>query len=161
MKETALLRYVALDPGKMTGVATWDQVNGFQAQELEVAEVYSFLATNFARAHDETNDELLPLQLISESFIITVNTAKNTQAHWSLELIGLMKYKIWEYGAPPLVLQTPQVGKTFGTDAKLKHVGWYTRGKGHANDAARHLMTFAATRGLIFPTATLMELAEV
>ncbi len=47
----------------------------------------------------------------------------------------------------PLTLQTPATGKGFGTDAKLKHLGWYnpTQG-GHSNDAARHLLTYLAVR---------------
>ena len=33
---------------------------------------------------------------------------------------------------------------TFATDDKLRRLGWYKPGKGHANDAARHLLLWFA-----------------
>ena len=50
-----------------------------------------------------------------------------------------------EYVGPlRFVRQTPAQAKSFGTDDKLRRLGWYTPTPGgHANDAARHLLAFA------------------
>lgn len=149
------LRLVAFDPGKTTGVADWTQEGGLATNELTVPEVYQCLED---MARDTRGFET---RIVSESFVITVNTAKNTQAAWSLNLIGVFQYFSWSYGWP-LTMQSPTVAKTFATDAKLRHVGWWTKGRGgHANDASRHLMTYAAQRGLVFDRQTMIELADV
>lgn len=156
---------IASDPGLTTGVAEYDSssaapLNTFQ---LGVEEYFDYLAN---RVRDEAQRCLidgvdLDVRLVVESFIITVNTAKNTQAGWSLELIGVNKFIAHRFGLKPPTLQSPSVAKTFAPDGKLKHVGWYRPGKGHANDAARHLMTYAAQRKLIFDVETLKELATL
>lgn len=153
---------VAIDPGKMTGIATYSDegavppfiADGFGSFEVEVGEFQQFLVSVTALVgHD--------VRFVSESFIITAMTAKNTQAPWSLKHIGAFEFVAGVWFQTTVCLQAPSVGKTFGTDAKLRHVGWYSRGKGHANDAARHLMTYCATRGIVFSTDVLKELAEV
>lgn len=147
------------DPGKKTGMAVYaDEAGpgweaGFSARELTIEEYFEWTRHIIAVAGQED------IHFVSESFIITSQTAKNTQAGWSLELIGVMKYIAHLWFSAPVKMQAPNIGKTFGTDSKLKTVGWYTPGKGHANDAARHLMTYAAQRGLIFDTEKLKELA--
>lgn len=155
---------IAIDPGKTTGVATWCNdvgayghiiPKGFASWQAQVDEFHDFLAKLTMLAN--TEDVLF----VSESFIITINTAKNTQAPWSLELIGAFKFLAHTWFRRKVTMQAPNIGKTFGTDAKLRHVGWYTRSAPHANDAARHLMTFAASRGLVFDVETLKELANV
>ena len=40
--------------------------------------------------------------------------------------------------------QRPAEAKKFATDDKLKALGWYKGGFGHADDAARHLLVFLA-----------------
>lgn len=155
---------VAQDPGKKTGIATWTDNEaihgfaplGFNSFEVDVEGYENYMAALTGLSSLYPDEEV---HFVSESFIITMQTAKNTQAGWSLEWIGVMKFiaKIWF--KRDVTLQAPNIGKTFGTDNKLKHLGWYTRGKGHANDAARHLATYAARRGLIFDTNTLKELA--
>lgn len=133
-------RITAFDPGKTTGIAEYDVASGeWSATELDVSGVFRYL--------DGMRRIAVEQQVISESFVITVNTAKNSQAGWSLELIGAMKYLVYGAGWPELKLQTPQVAKAFATDAKLKLMGWWTPGRGgHANDASRHLLTYCATR---------------
>ena len=156
-----MLLIIGSDPGKMTGVATWDErkpdADRFDSFELGVTEYFDWLHTTIHEAHSAG----MEIRLVCESFIITVHTAKNTQAAWSLELIGVLKFLAHRYGLAEVKMQSPSVGKTFGTDAKLRHVGWWRSKSGHANDAARHLMTYAATNRLIFNTESLMELAQV
>jgi hypothetical protein len=147
---------IAQDPGKKTGVKTYDTESGeLWGDELDVREYFTWLH-NLVYAAQAGGKEV---RFVSESFVITVQTAKNSAANWSLELIGVMKFLAWQYFRAEVTMQTSGVGKTFGTDAKLKVVGWYVKGHGHENDAARHLMTYAATRRLIFDTETLKELA--
>lgn len=160
-----MLLIIAQDPGKMTGIATWtdaphlfDIPLGFDSRQFTVTEYFEWIHSAVAAAADYGVD----VRFVSESFIITVQTAKNSQAGWSLELIGVMKFLAYQYFRAEITLQTPSVGKTFGSDAKLRHIGWWKgSGNGHANDAARHLMTYAATRKLIFDTEALKELAVV
>lgn len=148
---------IAQDPGKRTGIATYDtETKEFMATELEVEEYFDWMHET-ARVCAERGQEV---RMVSESFIITVQTAKNSQAGWSLELIGVMKFIAHRYGFGPVKLQAPNVAKTFATDGKLHHVGWYSKSRGHANDAARHLMTYAVTNKLVFGTDVLMELAQ-
>jgi hypothetical protein len=100
------------------------------------------------------------LILVSESFRITMQTAKNTQAPWSLELIGVARMVSRLYTGRELHMQDPSAAKRFSSDAKLKHMGWYQPNKGHANDAARHLLLTLATRGWL-SVELLRQLAEV
>lgn len=158
---------IAVDPGKRTGVAEWldGQTEPFHSWELEVNDFFAFIEDRIIALQIAGYDDI---RLVSESFIITINTAKNTQSGWSLELIGVMKFLAFKYKLQDMKLQAPSIGKTFGTNGKLKYLGWYKSGMvdgvryvGHANDAARHLATYAAQRGLIFTQAQLIEMADV
>lgn len=135
-------RYVlALDPGKMTGWASYDRETGeFLSGQTNFEETCRLL---LHRVGGPSHDQL---DLVCESFIITVQTAKNTQATWSLELIGVARMVSELYCQQPLTLQQPASAKRFSSDERLKKLGWYTPGKGHANDAARHLMLYMVAR---------------
>lgn len=157
------LAIIAVDPGKRSGVAIWLEDEGFSSYELEPKDFFDFI-------HQRVHELALSydLRLVAESFIITVNTAKNTQSGWSLENIGVLKFLAHRYHLADVKLQAPAVGKTFGTNGKLKYLGWYRSGTidgvryaGHANDAARHLATYAAQRGLVFTKHQLAAMADV
>jgi ABC-type transport system involved in Fe-S cluster assembly fused permease/ATPase subunit len=151
---------IAVDPGKMTGVATWDSKTGvFHAEEYSVESFFEWVHTYVHQSVMEHGAE--NVQIVCESFIITPSTGKNSQAPWSLELIGVCRFLTYRYGMRPMKLQSPAVAKTFATDQKLRAVEWHTKARGHANDAARHLMTYCATNGLAFDTDTLKRLALV
>jgi len=133
-----------LDPGKTTGFVTYDrELDVFIPYELNFKDTCSKLMTAPA-----TNLEG-GLLLAAEAFIITPQTAKNTQAPWSLELIGVTRMVSEVYLQKPLIIQQVASAKRFSTDTRLKRMGWYSRGKGHANDASRHLLLLMATRGLL------------
>lgn len=161
------LAIIAVDPGKRTGVATY--IENLSKSEYSV-EVYEFDVDEFydfihSRIHTLCTDGY-EVRLVAESFIITIHTAKNTQATWSLELIGVMKFLAHRYGLENVNMQAPAIGKTFGTNDKLKYLGWWRSGTidgvrfvGHGNDAARHLATFAAQRRLIFTKDQLIDMA--
>lgn len=137
---------LALDPGKTTGWASYDrETNEFKSGQTDYDETCRLLLhpeelyTSALSAHD--------FDIVSESFIITVNTAKNTQATWSLELIGVARMISRLFSEQELVLQAPSAAKRLCSDDLLKALGWYVPGKGHANDAARHLGLFMMGRG--------------
>lgn len=135
-------RYVlGVDPGKTTGVALVDaDLRTIETWELQFEEL------GIIEQHIETrrySDEKLAVAI--EQFLITMNTAKNTQAPWSLEVIGLVRW--WTLNAVPFIMQQPASAKSFMTNHRLQQMGWYTRGKGHANDAARHAGLFLVQRG--------------
>lgn len=136
---------LALDPGKMSGWAYYDSTDGgFISGQKDYDDTCRLLIDEAARKGPD-------LGIVCESFIITVNTAKNTQATWSLELIGVARMVSRLWTQQELVLQGPAEAKRLCSDELLKVMGWYKPGKGHANDAARHLGLFMLARGWMDP----------
>jgi hypothetical protein len=142
------VRYViAIDPGKNTGFAAWSSERGeafFADQEPDFYTMCRRLEV-FLEARSNMNQEVA---LVVERFIINVKTVGNSQAPWSLEMIGVARYLAQHY-ACEFVLQSPSDAKNFMNDTRLKKLSWYKPGKVHANDASRHLGLFLATRKLI------------
>lgn len=132
---------IALDPGKTTGIAIRTESGNLSFSEEEFHDACS-IVEQFVAFNDNAH-------VVTESFIITPNTAKNTQAPWSLELIGVFRFLTKKYLDKDIVLQTPANAKRFSSDSRLKKIGYWTPGKGHANDAARHLLLFEAQRGYL------------
>lgn len=86
--------------------------------------------------------------VVGERFIINQATVTNTQAPWSLEVIGAVRYMCVKYGCGELVLQNPSDAKKLVTNDIIKKLGWWTKGTaGHDKDALRHLATFALKNG--------------
>lgn len=137
--------FIAVDPGKMTG---WAIRGGDQSMIAGELEWYTFL--EWLESYIEAAVKLrYEVTLISESYIITPATIKKTRQYWSLEAIGCMKYWSLHHLHKDLVLQSPANAKSFSTNDKLKKMNWYLPGKGHANDALRHLLLYLVTENLI------------
>lgn len=127
-----------VDPGGTTGIAVWD--SKFVAPALKQYD--SWLASvqyiaNFSKEGD---------WIVCERF--DLRSGVRTQQLDPLYAIGAL-HLVAEQSRVKLVLQTPAQGKSFGTDTKLATV-WgkdFGRGKPHAKDAARHLITFLCTYG--------------
>jgi len=138
------MEILSVDPGKMTGLAWW--VNEEHGSAEVTYEETAPAVARFIREHPEA-------YIICENFFITMETAKKSQSTWSLRLIGAIEYICQEAGLNPPVMQQPSQAKNFGSDARLKVLGWYkgsTKGfAGHADDASRHLMLYMATHKLI------------
>lgn len=132
--------YMALDPGLTTGWAILHEDGRHESGQLTVWETYRAVEKFCER--DSAN------VLVAEKFTITARTAQLSQAPWSLELIGVARKEAWKLLDTPLVTQTPAQAKGFSSDARLRHLGWWLPGKGHANDASRHLLLYAATHRL-------------
>jgi hypothetical protein len=120
---------LAVDPGKMSGLA-------FHDYETRRADFHEFEFDNTcAYVMEKAREYRERLLLVSESFIITINTAKNTQAPWSLELIGVMRYVSRTLTGRDLTLQQPAAAKRFSSNERLKLMGYWTPGlAGHAKD---------------------------
>ena len=132
---------IAMDPGKTSGWAMWDN-HGHHFESGE--DDFYHMAQRLHVAGKMMADKL---HIVTEAFLITVNTAKNTQATWSLELNGVAKYVSMAYCDAEATVQLQSAAKRFGSDDRLKSLGWHKPGKGHANDAARHLLLLLVNHG--------------
>lgn len=141
MKDVILV--VGVDPGKATGIAVWDrqQSKFLQREEMgpeDTADWIHDLAVCWPAG---------TILFVVERFIITSGTAKvgREEEHWSMELIGWTRHTARRSGHH-LLLQSAADGKKFAKDASLRAAGTWVKGKGHANDATRHVhLALAAT----------------
>jgi hypothetical protein len=79
-----------------------------------------------------------------------METAKNSQAPWSLEMIGVLKQVCRDYHYPLELVyaQRPTEAKNVVPNPKLKRLElWHRGGAGHANDAIRHAVLCLIKRG--------------
>lgn len=138
---------IAVDPGLHTGVANLGPDGAVFAGEGTWEETLDYLQYALNR--------LLPYapRVVCETYKITTQTAKLSQAPWSLEGIGAVRFLCRRYGAR-LEMQDPVEAKRFVTNPRLKAQGWYksTPG-GHVNDALRHLYLWLAKDGRLVPPA--------
>lgn len=127
---------LAVDPGLMTGIATWapEQAAPF-AFELSLEQMYEFVRDTLV--HGTTTYDI-----VCEAYTISERTLKSSRQAWSLELIGLLKWAAWNRGHS-FKLQQASSAKRFADNARLKSVGWHVPGRDHANDALRHLYLHA------------------
>lgn len=138
---------VAVDPGLHTGIAIAGPDGSVVGMEGDWDET-------LVQVRDALN-VLLPYKpmLVSESFTINAQTATNSQAPWSLEAIGVMRFLARRHGLE-LKLQQPVEAKRFSTNPRLKAQGWYVSTPGgHVNDAFRHLYLAACKARRLVPPA--------
>lgn len=135
-------RLVAVDPGKISGVAYADfhenkiLVQSFEYEQMETIEYVEIMVKDCDA-------------VACESFVPRPGV-RTWQPH-ALEIIGAVRYLCHKAGIP-FNLQAPASAKTFATNAKLKKLSWWNPSPdGHANDALRHLLLLAVKRGAISP----------
>lgn len=130
------LSVLGVDPGKITGLFQAHRDGTLTRRQYEwnsvVARMSSWMDTD------------TPDVVVAERFIITSRTAKLSVQQTAIEVIGVMRY-LCEQRNVPFVLQTKGNITKLATDEKLRTVGWYERGSGHSNDAARHVLAYLAT----------------
>lgn len=138
----------SVDPGLASGVALLNvPSDGSEIQQLGSWEL----------GPDETEDatesivntyNAFDLRVVVERFTITAETGKKSQAPFSLELIGVIKYICRKNFVAPPTLQTPADAKSFVPNARLKSLGlWHKGGAGHALDALRHAVLYSVKNG--------------
>lgn len=141
---------LSVDPGKATGIATFEWTQGSDPLLVNTMEVQP---DEFAIAIRESVDYALKtkmdLVVVCERFIINAQTVRNAQAPYSLEQIGVLKQCLRDAQIEPesIVWQSPADAKAMFPNEALKKVGyWHKGGEGHALDALRHgLLRMAKT----------------
>lgn len=136
------LTVLAIDPGKMTGWATW-WCGSFSAGQDDRDHFLPRVEVFLRAARSGGVDPHIAI----ERFVIGPATLKNSQQTDALEIIGAVKYIATLHKAT-VDMQTPADAKRFATDARLKRLELYKGSKfDHANDATRHLVVWLARHG--------------
>lgn len=133
---------LAVDPGKLSGVAIFSYTAGQEPELVSSVEVdQKHYAAELRGAFMLANAAQVEIDVACERFIINAQTVRNSQAPFSLEQIGILRQVMMDNGMEPddLYFQSPSDAKNlFGND-KLKKLGyWHKGGEGHALDAMRH-----------------------
>lgn len=133
---------LAVDPGKATGLALFEYEAGSEPTLLWSLEVQQHEYAGPIRAALQSAIETgTELRVACERFTINAQTAKNAQAPYSLEQIGILKQCLLDVarGADDIYFQAPADAKALFPNPGLKKLGyWHVGGEGHALDAIRH-----------------------
>jgi hypothetical protein len=140
-----LTEIIAVDPGKMTGLAafrmTADALTLLASAECPEDDVIQ----TFRAWYTATK----PVVVI-ERFVINARTVSNSQAPFSLEVIGAVKQVLRDNrtSVDTIVWQSPGDAKKMAPNDRLRRLGtWHVGGAGHANDAIRHGVLYAIRHG--------------
>jgi hypothetical protein len=154
-------RVLAIDPGKMTGVAytnydpDTNTVKIITTAELSILEGDNMEHPEYLRGMIKLWPGLAgaeyPTRIVVERFTITPQTGKKSQeAKAALETIGAVKLMCREAGYPldAIVWQSPAEAKSGWDNPKLRRCGlWHRGGAGHALDGLRHAATYMVSIG--------------
>lgn len=135
-------RVIAVDPGKMTGYASWKRGTLCVVNEVEMMPFLELLEGALA-------DDDGPTVLVCEAFKVTQETLKKTWQPWSLEIIGACRFLAAKYRVEFDVTQEAAGAKRLVTNERLHRLGWWTPGKEHGRDATRHLALYLASHGAL------------
>lgn len=143
---------IAVDPGKTTGFAviTYDTAPTLiSSSELSQFEFADVLAQTLSSIGNHGADSV---DVVCERFVINAQTVKNSQAPFSLEQIGILKYLVYKNNLDPekIYFQSPSDAKKLFPNEALKKLGmWHKGGGGHALDAMRHGLLRLAKTGWV------------
>lgn len=132
---------LAVDPGKMTGVAflDWSGIASESPTIIKTAEVDELEFADFINEALSEKSNFYEFKVVCEQFTINLQTAKKSQAPFSLEQIGVLKYLCRQNNINDIVFQSPADAKNMFPNPKLKKLDlWHRGGEGHALDALRH-----------------------
>lgn len=149
METTNTRHILAVDPGKATGLALFRRI-GSNEPELLMSSEADF--TDYVSAIRSVFAEHPNVEVICEKFTINVQTAKKSQAPFSLECIGALKVVMIDNGLDPesLKYQLPANAMSMFPNQKLKTLEyWHRGGEGHALDAIRHGLLYLVTSGWV------------
>lgn len=146
------MKIIAVDPGKVSGVAQFERRGEGPGFSLWTEELPTWEAVDYV--HDQLRVGTFGRGtdiLVVEAFTISARTLRGTRQYEALESIGALRY-LAGITNTPFRLILPATSKRLATDEKLKHLDWYTSSRGgHANDAARLILVTALQEGLIDP----------
>lgn len=144
---------VSVDPGKKSGISTFTYEKGRNPELVESGEYmmedYHLPILSSIRSAKELANDIV---IVCERFTINAQTVKNSQAPFSLEQIGILKYLVYSEGLDheKIVFQSPSDAKRMFPNDALKKLGyWHRGGEGHALDAVRHGLLHTVKLGWI------------
>lgn len=139
---------LAVDPGKVTGLATWSRrpANGFpalQSAELDFDGALRVCAGWLSQRADD------PVLVVCERYDTgdRRGAAHRGTVHWPLETVGVLRWLCSGRPGHDFEVQGRAEAKGFVRTEHLKALGLHrvTAG-GHADDAMRHLLRAMAVR---------------
>lgn len=141
---------LAIDPGKVTGMALFSREGLSEpvlewSKELEQHEVAEVLRSTLWTATIRHS-----VDVVCERFVINAQTVRNSQAPYSLEVIGIVKQCLHDNGKAmdDIFFQPPANAMAMFDNKKLKKLEyWHRGGKGHALDAIRHALVRLVAKG--------------
>lgn len=141
------MRILSFDPGGTTGCALFDS----DGVEGHSGDFHSWQEDSFESCVREADTRIrfkAPDVLLAERFTIRANSHKlsATAFEETTDTIGAVRLLALRYDIP-FVRQSPAQAKSFGTDEKLRKIGWYRPALGHGNDASRHVLVYLAGIG--------------
>lgn len=123
---------IALDPGGTTGACCYD----LNRNTVYVGGQYSkFLVLDIVGRLAYKNECLI----VAEKFIITPRTGSLSQQPDALKICGALEWIAYQHNGAYEEQMKVSAAK-IAPDSRLKEHGLYVPGRGHANDAARHLI---------------------
>lgn len=133
---------LSVDPGKASGIALFEMSLDNEpvliwSGEYQMREYADAIRRGITFAYNNGR----PIDVVCERFIINAQTVKNSQAPFSLEMIGILKQIMLDTELDPdkIIFQSPSDAKAMFDNAKLKKLEyWHKGGEGHALDAIRH-----------------------
>lgn len=130
---------LAVDPGLVTGFARLFRTTGYEGSWELGHEAFIDWATACIKQWGPS------LCVVSEIYTVQSNRVGTPQ--WSIGQHYMLEQLCRQHHAT-FAPQSPADAKSFASNALLKEVGWYkVGGEGHARDAARHLLLYAARQG--------------
>lgn len=142
---------IAVDPGKKSGIATFTYARGEEPQLVDSGE-YLMQDYHVPILNSLKNARIFEMDVVvvCERFTINAQTVKNSQAPYSLEQIGILKYLVYTEGLDidKIIFQSPSDAKRMFPNEALKKLGyWHRGGEGHALDAVRHGLLYTVKAG--------------
>jgi hypothetical protein len=139
---------LAVDPGKVTGLATWSRFPGAGMPDLQSGELEfdSALKVCAGWLQQRAGESVL---VVVERFDLNDSRGKAHRGtvHWPLETIGVLRWLCSARPGHDFDVQGRGAAKGFVKDDDLKSVNLHVATKGgHANDASRHLLRAMATK---------------
>ena len=148
-----MIRILAIDPGKASGISLFEYQVGEEPKLISTGEYQMReYAQPIRLAIASALNDKVQILVVCERFIINAQTAKNTQAPYSLEMIGVAKQIMLDYGIDPdtLVFQSPSDAKAMFPNPALKKLDyWFVGGEGHSLDSIRHALLRAVKLGWV------------